>query len=576
MAEPVKNNEYILAHQEEFKAALERAREYFKGFEGVLGVGFGQKHSGNAYQDTISLVISVKEKKKEEDLRVSQRIPKTFEGFPTDVIVVLNMHPGICENDNNYNTIQGGIQIGPRSNNGSIPLGTLGCIVRKKNDGDRENVHLLSNKHVLYALGATAGSYIYHPYPPSPPNTTGAGPSNSLGPIEPLSFYGDVSYTPPGAAGPSNFFIDCATARIDIDSKCFGSTCTRDTTHYEGSIIDLDLNSANTISDVRSIIGDLTIVGQQVFKVGRTTGKTTGIVRWVDINGTMPTDFDDVTSPSLNISNLIAIEFDTGSTPTGLNCKGHPLFGEHGDSGALVVDSQNRAIGLLYGVPPPGAAAAAPCAACHILPVLDNLGICILTTSVPALPAIPGTSHCSCRAIDGSGLTLPPSTGTGGGGTIGIISGISALKNSENAAAFLQPEPLTEKQQEHLTNLLSELRSTARGRELHAAFAHVRREIGYLVRNCRPVTVAWHRNKGPGFFASFLNHLRGDLPEFPHQIGNAGLSVLLDKMEVELLRHGSIPLRETIQQYGDQLRSMLLNGNDASDFIEHLKKTEQV
>lgn len=565
MAEIIKNNEYILANQDDFKASLEKAREYFSEFEGVVGVGFGQKNSGNVYKNDISIIVSVTEKKNEEDIPEKQRIPKSFDGFPIDVVEVLRTQPGVCDNNGEYDTIQGGIQICPPASGNSFAAGTLGCIVRKKNDRGRENVHLLSNKHVLYGAGGGANLYVYHPFPPSS-NNSSFGPSNSLGPIAALSFYGDVSYTPPGAAAASNFFIDCGSALINIDSKCFGSTCTQDTTHYAESIIDLQVNAVNTISDVRSIIGDLSIIGQQVFKVGRTTGKTRGIVRRVDIPGTMPTDFNNPASPTMNISNVISIDFDTSSTANGLNCKGNAFFAEHGDSGSLVVDGQNKAVGLLYGVPLSGATGAQPCAACHILPVLENLGVCIPTTG--------GTSRCSCQATDGTGLTPAPSVGIGtGGGSFGITIAPKQINNGQDAGLF-QPEPITEVQQERLTNLLNAFRSSERGRELHTAFAHVRREIGYLVRNCRPVTVAWHRNKGPGFFACFLNHLRGDLDKFPHRISEHELSVLLDKMEVQLLKHGSNPLRETIEHYGEQLRVMVLSGNDVNDFINQLEKME--
>jgi len=40
---------------------------------------------------------------------------------------------------------------------GQFFAGTLACIVRKRGDTGGENVYLLSNKHVLFALGAGAG-----------------------------------------------------------------------------------------------------------------------------------------------------------------------------------------------------------------------------------------------------------------------------------------------------------------------------------------------------------------------------------------------------------------------------------
>ena len=560
MGKSIKNNEYILINKDEFSSALDRATAQFKKFKGVVSVGFGQKHSGGKYKEDISIVVVVEEKKNLDDIPAKERIPKTFEGFVVDVVTPVRVHPGVCDNNNSYDTIQGGIQISPRFNEG-VYKGTLGCIVRKKNDSDRENIHLLSNKHVLQAGGGTAGEYIYHPYPPTPEGYVSLGPSTSLGAIAATSFYQDVSYTPPGAAAASDFFIDCGTAIINIDSKCFGSTCTKDVIETSETIIDLQLNSVNTLSSVRSIIRDFSIIGQKVYKVGRTTGKTAGIVRRVDISGTMPSDFDDVTSPTIPTTNIIEIDFDT-SVPGGLNCNGNARFGEHGDSGSLVVDDQNRAVGLLYGVPPDSVVGPASCTASHILPVLDNLGFCIPTTT--------GTSHCSCGATDGSGLTLPPGSGSGGG-AIGIAGVITTPKSKTLATSgIFQPEPLTIKQQNHLKQLLETLRTTERGRELHGAFAHVRREIGYLVRNVRPVTVTWHRNKGPGFFALFLNHLRGDIADFPHKIGDHELSVLLNKMGTKLMEHGSTPLKETIEKYGEQMKFMLLNGHSATDFIHYL------
>lgn len=570
MNEMAKDREYILKHPEEFKAALEKARAHFLKFEGVIGVGFGQKHSNGDYVDNLAIVITVNEKKKEEDVAPEDRIPKSFEGFSTDVVKVLNMSPGVCNNSNSYDTIQGGIQICPPINTNLVYNGTLGCIVRRRGDTSRENVHLLSNKHVLQAGGVNAGQYIYHPNPPTPQGVQYLGPSRSLGEISANSFYQDVDYTSTGATLSRKFFLDCGTAIIHIDSKCLGSTCTKDVINTAESIIDLQLNSLdptnllNTLSDVRSIIDDFSMINQRVYKVGRTTGKTAGIVRRIDISGTMPSNYDDVTSTTIPTTNVIEIDFDASSTANGLNCNNNARFGEHGDSGSIVVDAQSRVIGILYGVPPDTTVGPASCTASHILPVLDNLGICI--------PTAGGTSPGSCGATDGSGLTPGPSVPGSGGLASAISARTLTATNSDLTSGLFQTSPLTTEQQDRLTRLLQAFRSTSRGRDLHEAFGHVRREIGYLVRNRRPVTVTWHRNKGPAFFAAFLNHLRGDEETFPNQVGSAELSVLLDKMEVVLREHGSIPLRETIEKHGQLMKSLLVNGNSVDEFIAQLNQ----
>src|SRR4029077_4438399 len=129
-----------------------------------------------------------------------------------------------------------------------------------------------------------------------------------------------------------NFFIDCAFARIDIDSKCCGSTCTHDTTHYDEAIIDLQLNGVNTIADVRDVFSDPSIIStaanpHQVFKVGRTTGRTVGKVTHVNSSITVNADASiPGSTTSINATNVIEIDFDTTSTANGLNCKGGASF----------------------------------------------------------------------------------------------------------------------------------------------------------------------------------------------------------------------------------------------------------
>ena len=349
------------------------------------------------------------------------------------------------------------------------------------------------------------------------------------------------------------------------------TTCTKDDIKYDTSIIDLELPqtpgstvTSNKISDVRNVIDEYSIIGQYVYKVGRTTGKTKGIVR--SINWPMP--YGDGA-----LKELIQIGFDTASDDgedSRRNCKGHANFGEQGDSGSLVVDEQRRAIGLLFGVPNPDATEPEQTYACHILPVLEVLGVCIPTDGTGS------SQRCSCEATDGTGLTVKAKSSVGSGELASANTGeMTELRTKNMRQGFIQQEPLTEKDQQHLKALLEELRSTVKGRRLHAAFGHIRREIGYLVRNCRPVTVTWHRNKGPAFFGSLLNHLRGDRDTIPHQIGDMRLAVLLDKMEIVLLEHGSIPLQEEIHTHRDDIRRMMLDGNNVKDFLDYLQKTEK-
>ena len=561
MSTPAKDNEHIRRDQRAFMAAYERAKATFGELEGVVGVGFGHKQAGGRFTPDVAIVVFVSEKRPEDEVAPEQRIPPTHEGYRTDVRTPIPVVLGRCDNDSVYDTIQGGIQIqADPSTPAAAEIGTLGCIVRRKGDGGRENVYLLSNKHVLFASGAHEGNYIYHPYAPPPPGAT-SRPGTSLGPVQKERFYEHVTSTVPDLEGhpvSDSFFIDCAIARINIDCKCCGSTCTKDQIAYAPQIVDLQVNGVNTLKDVRSVARDPSIViqagtlpgpsGPFVYKVGRTTGRTRGIVRAV--NGTADIkDPSDPGAPPTKGRNVIEIEFDATSTATGVNCHGNPFFGEHGDSGSLLVDDAGRAIGLIFSVPEPGIPGSSSVGACHILPVLDQLGVCI--------PCTTGTSHGSCGATDGSGTPAVAVGEAEGDGTIEFGSEAVAMYVSDAEA-------------DRMLGLLERFRAAPLGPELHETFARVRREVGYLVRNSRRVMIAWHRSQGPAYLAHVLNHLRGDAASVPLEVDGVARAQMLTRMSDVLRAHGSIPLREAIDRYHDELMPILASARTAEECIERL------
>lgn len=562
MSEPTKDNAHILSNQEAFREAYARAREFFEKIEGVVGVGFGLKEAGGQYKDDIAIVVFVREKKKEEDLAPEQRIPPMFEGYRTDVRIVGRGTAEVCDNATAYDKIKGGIQIMGKSGSNSKFQGTLGCIVKKRNDRSRENVYLLTNKHVLYSHDCGAGESVYHP-------TTD---DKNLGPVQAGGLYGNYPY-PMGDPAPQQYFIDCAIARIDLDSKCCCCTCTEDTTEVDETlIVDLQVQGVNSLSDVRSVIDDPTIIHTAanpvlVFKVGRTTGKTTGKV--VLINAALDADPEpDKVGPRIAAINTIQIEFDTA---TGTNCHGNQRFTEDGDSGSIIVDGNNRVIGLHSSRGTAGASGLIPSHACHILPVLDHLSICI--------PVTTGTSHGSSLATDGSGIL--PAIVPLPAGDFPMPDGEFVFVDQPVEAAparspsFPEPVAVTDDEVRHMRTLLAAFRGTRTGRELHDTFARVRREIGYLVRNCRPVRVAWHRNKGPAFLAHVLNHLKGESEGVPGEVEGISLALLLGRMGEMLGRHGSNPLREAIEKHSDDLLSMLTSGTvTVQDCIAYLQQKE--
>jgi hypothetical protein len=266
------------------------------------------------------------------------------------------------------------------------------------------------------------------------------------------------------------------------------------------------------------------------------------------------------------------VEFDQAAFPGG-NCHGNARFTEEGDSGSVYVDEQNRVIALHTHRGSPVVSTLIPSHGCHIVPVLDSLRICI--------PVTTGTSHGSSLATDGSGLEpFNPAAPLGPGdfplpdGEIGFASQHTAAAPAPAATEFLDRAPVSDEEVAHMRELLDALRQTAKGRELHRVFGDVRREIGYLIRNCRPVKVTWHRNQGPAFLTHVLNHIKGHTDDIPREVRGISRETLVANMSEVLKVHGGNSVRRAVEQYSQDLLAVALTLNSAQDAIAYLRELE--
>jgi hypothetical protein len=131
---------------------------------------------------------------------------------------------------------------------------------------------------------------------------------------------------------------------------------------------------------------------------------------------------------------------------------------------------------------------------------------------------------------------------------------------------------LSDDEVEHMRELLAALRQTAKGRELHRVFGDVRREIGYLIRNCRPVKVTWHRNQGPAFLAHVLNHLKGHTDHIPQEVRGISRETLVARMSEVLRVHGGNSVRRAIEQYNEEFMAVAHTLNSAQECITYLEE----
>ncbi|OQW61752.1 MAG: hypothetical protein BVN28_06595 [Nitrospira sp. ST-bin4] len=588
MSYPTKGNAHITANRAAFMEAYARARAALTRIPGVLDVGFGHVQTGGEFRAGLGFLAFVREKRDVRTLEPAERIPGTFEGYRVDVRVPQKLreyetNPDYAGgNDQPETVIKGGIQIEPRKKSKPqtgpcMVAGTLGCIVRKRGGGDGDdNVYLLTNAHVLEGFKEDIdkcgpGDYVYHPYA----SKIGKDPGVRLGSIKyPLVKEPDFPY------------IDCGIARIDVGSWCCDSTCGPNRLEYVAEIRGLGPDTTpvpayrNWIRDVRDVRGDSTMMvvvtrnardeptsddaalrtalagatdAHRVRKVGRSTGRTTGIVIGVNVLGV---GHIDGRGPEVYLRELIEIVLDPAydggpNVPRGFNRLGRRNFAEDGDSGSIVVDNTNQAIGMIFGGPEFRMAGNDfhLSWACHIVPVLDKLQIYIPTKDKL------GRNHGSDGATDGSGEALHAA-----GAALPDVPGKEVFAST--SIATKQPRPDLE-----FDSVRERLRKSTAGDELFRAFTEHQREISCIVRHTRAGKVAWHRLQGPAFLASTIGHLRGESNRMPSEIRGVQRATLLRRLRTVLMNEGGVSLRQALERHGDTLLQLA----DAETFVDCLE-----
>jgi hypothetical protein len=179
-----------------------------------------------------------------------------------------------------------------------ISAGTLGGFVRSRDDG---SVLMLSNNHVLANEGrAKKGDPILQPGALD----SGGNPGHRVGTLS--------RFTRLKSKGAN--LADCAVAAIDPE-------------------IDFDAQTLTGLGKLSGLADVLFTEGDQVCKIGRTTGKTIGRVTAFELDD-LVVEFG---IGLIRFNNQVEIE-SSGAHPFSQDC----------DSGALIVDTDRRAVGLLF------------------------------------------------------------------------------------------------------------------------------------------------------------------------------------------------------------------------------------
>lgn len=197
-----------------------------------------------------------------------------------------------------YQDVVRPLRIGSSLGHHRITAGTLGAFVSARGkSGD----YMLSNNHVLADIdSATPGDLILQP-----------GPIDNLAPSQLIvgRFDSAVSFK---TDAPN--LVDCAMARIDPG-------------------IDIEPSTLWNVGKLAGTVPPDKTASDLVFKIGRTTGLSWGRVTAIELD-------------PIEISMGAAVHaFDNQIEVEGT---GVSSFSRPGDSGSLVIDTQYRAVGLLF------------------------------------------------------------------------------------------------------------------------------------------------------------------------------------------------------------------------------------
>ncbi|MDQ7843618.1 MAG: hypothetical protein QN141_07720 [Armatimonadota bacterium] len=301
------------------REVLRRRRHDLLARPNVVAAGLGFKTVAGRRQPVLSIVCSVTRKLPAAQLAPRDRIPATIAGVPTDVVATgpIRVHQRRTER---VRPAPGGVSIGHRD----VTAGTLGCLVKK--DGAS---FILSNNHVLAAENdGLPGDPILQPGP----FDGGRLPADQ---IAALTAFVPIRFREAAEAGAAAGAVAAAfnwLARLLRSPARLKPATTQIPENLVDAAIARPLRDGEvdpTVLEIGAIGGTApAALGLVVRKSGRTTGLTVGEILQVDVTVDVRYGGDRVARFT---DQLLASAMSRG-----------------GDSGSVVLDSDNRIVGLLF------------------------------------------------------------------------------------------------------------------------------------------------------------------------------------------------------------------------------------
>ncbi|NFD86721.1 hypothetical protein FCV13_01600 [Clostridium botulinum] len=263
--------------------------KYFLNKSNVVGIGCGYKIKNGFYTNQLCIQVFVSKKLPLNELNINDLIPSTYKGIPTDIKETGGFTA--CSLTQKIRPTPGGYIISNKYN--TDYSGTLGCLVK-----DNKHLFLLSNNHVLAMMNKLSlGTKIIQP-------SGDFGGDSKTDTIATLSKYIELKFIE--GRGIHFNYTDCAIAKI-IDK----------------SLVSPEIALVGILKGISN-----PKLNQPVKKVGAISELTTGVI--TSISSTLTVDYDTINKSAIFKEQVVTTKMD-----------------EYGDSGSILLDENNHAIGLL-------------------------------------------------------------------------------------------------------------------------------------------------------------------------------------------------------------------------------------
>lgn len=457
----------------------ERLREQLRQIPGVHGVGVGCKFVGGQPTNELALVVYLYKKRSAAELPVEEVIPSEIEGIKTDVREA-DLGQRCSEDNTRYRPLVGGSKIGwtkvehptPTSTTTTPFFGTLGCLARSRTTGKKV---ALTAAHVVTgceepAAVIAAGRRIGQPDDSADESCCSKCWATVFGTVI------DASKDPDSAV-------------IEIDKCVDANPWIQEIGGPNGALTTTELNALG---------------GQPVRVRGYKTGEVRhGLVVDVSHDDFLPCSQGAISS-LWTYHAAITVHPDPSTSQ----------FGQPGDSGSPVVDSNTKMVGLFFGLQMIQGVST---------PVVSRIDRILSAYSARwDLEILTGTAHAASPAPSASPAPA--------------VHAFSAEQPEPVAVGNFQP---TAEEQQLLRGARDQMLATPMGQNLSQLIGRHLPEIRALIHTQKRIAAVWQRFSTADLFRALVEAIQSPERPMAQFVHGAPLSDRIAAMSRVLARYGS-------------------------------------